>query len=81
MRIVESTATAPAPPFVAGPNVPRDVVQRLQDAFAAASRRPWFAALSGPLALQGFAPASRGDYAVTLDRARAAEEASYPLPA
>jgi ABC-type phosphate/phosphonate transport system substrate-binding protein len=81
VRVVASTALAPIPAFVAAPGVPMDAVQRMKEAFAAAQHRPWFAALADPLLLSRFDPVAKSDFAVTLERDRAAMDAGYPLPA
>ncbi|MBM3526066.1 MAG: phosphate/phosphite/phosphonate ABC transporter substrate-binding protein, partial [Alphaproteobacteria bacterium] len=81
IRVLESTATAPAPAFVATPSLPADAVARLRAAFAAASGRPWFGELAEPLCLAGFAAVSHEDFAPTLAWDRAAHDAGYPVPA
>lgn len=81
IRVLASTDLAPIPAFVAGPALGKEARRRLRESFAAAASRPWFAALAGPLCLQGFAPAAREDYAVTLAWDRAAVAAGYPMPA
>jgi ABC-type phosphate/phosphonate transport system substrate-binding protein len=81
IRAVDHTATAPAPPFVCAAGFPAAAAERLAEAFAAASGRPWFAALAEPLCLAGFARCRRDDFAVTLARAAEAEAAGYSLPA
>ncbi len=81
VRVVESTAVAPMPAFVAAPALPTAVVAGLKAAFVAAAARPWFAALAEPLCLAGFAAVVRDDYATTLEWDRAARAAGYPFPA
>jgi ABC-type phosphate/phosphonate transport system substrate-binding protein len=80
IRVLASTALAPMPAFVAAPSLPAESVARLRAAFVAAATRPWFARHADALLLAGFAPVAPGHYAVTLDRAREAHAAGYPLP-
>jgi ABC-type phosphate/phosphonate transport system substrate-binding protein len=80
IRAIGHTAPVPAPPFVCAAGFPDAAAARLAEAFAAASGRPWFAALAEPLRLRGFARCTRDDYAVTLERDAAARAAGYPLP-
>ena len=81
IRVLESTAVAPMPAFVASAGAPEDAVLRLKSAFAAASRQPWFARYQADLGLNGFAPVSQADFAVTLERDAAAHAADYSTPA
>jgi ABC-type phosphate/phosphonate transport system substrate-binding protein len=81
VRVVASTALAPIPAFVAAPTVPDEAVRAMKAAFAAAHRRPWFAPFAETLLLSRFEPVAPGDFAVTLERDRAALDAGYPLPA
>jgi ABC-type phosphate/phosphonate transport system substrate-binding protein len=81
IRVLESTALAPIPAFVAGARLPEDAVARLRDAFAAAATRPWFGGLGDALLVRGFAPVTAADYAPTLAWDRAARAAGYPFPA
>ena len=81
IRVLESTAVAPMPAFVAAAGAPEDAVLRLKSAFAAASRQPWFARYQADLGLNGFAPVSQVDFAVTLERDAAAHAADYSTPA
>ncbi len=81
IRVLESTDVAPMPAFVAGAGMPEETIARLKAAFAAAAKRPWFAACTAPLGLVGFAPVTHDDFALTLARDQAAHAADYPLPA
>ena len=81
VRVVETTALAPMPAFVAGPMVPPPVIAALKAAFAAAASQAWFPPLAEELRLLGFQPVSQADFAVTLRRDQAAKEAGYPFPA
>jgi ABC-type phosphate/phosphonate transport system substrate-binding protein len=81
VRVIASTALAPIPAFVAAPSVPDDTIGAMKAAFATAHRRPWFADLAEALLLARFEPVEQGDFAVTLERDRAAIDAGYPLPA
>lgn len=81
IRVLESTAVAPMPAFVAAPGLPVDAVIRLREAFASAHTRPWFAALGDALLIDGFTPVTHDDFAETLKWDRAAKTAGYPFPA
>jgi ABC-type phosphate/phosphonate transport system substrate-binding protein len=82
VRVIESTATAPIPTFVASPAVPREVVDHLVSSFQSACDRPWFLPIADALLIDGFAPVRGIDaFSVILARARQAEDANYPSPA
>lgn len=81
VRVLESTAVATLPAFVAGSNAPESIVTALRAAFADASRQEWFGAIADELLLDGFAPVTAADYARTLEWDREAKRAGYPLPA
>ncbi|WP_439597110.1 phosphate/phosphite/phosphonate ABC transporter substrate-binding protein [Falsiroseomonas sp.] len=80
IRVLESTALAPMPAFVAAPALPAEAVARLRQAFATAATRPWFAEHAAALRLAGFAPVTQADFARTLEWDRAAVAAGYPIP-
>jgi ABC-type phosphate/phosphonate transport system substrate-binding protein len=81
IRVLATTDPAPIPAFVASAGAAPGDVARLRDAFVRAAAQPWFATLGEPLLLDGFAPVTRGDYALTLEWDRAAREAGYETPA
>ncbi|MBU8541305.1 phosphate/phosphite/phosphonate ABC transporter substrate-binding protein [Falsiroseomonas tokyonensis] len=81
IRVLESTALAPMPAFVASPALPAEAVARLRASFAAAATRPWFTPHAAALRLAGFAPVTQADFAKTLEWDRAAVAAGYPIPA
>jgi len=81
IRVLESTAVAPMPAFVASGTADPAMVERLRQAFASAHERPWFAALAGDLLIRGFQPMDQADYATTLAWDAEAKAAGYPLPA
>ena len=81
VRILDSTATAPMPAFVAAPALPTETAGRLREAFAAAHRRPWFARFREALLIEGFATVTRETFAPTLEWDRAARAAGYAVPA
>ncbi len=81
IRVLDTTDVAPMPAFVAAPTLPAAAIAGLKTAFAAASRRPWFAPLAEQLCLAGFVSVSHDDYATTLDWDRAAKTAGYAVPA
>jgi ABC-type phosphate/phosphonate transport system substrate-binding protein len=81
IRILESTALAPIPAFVAGKAMPEAAVLRLKESFAAAASASWFSDYADLLLLKGFAPVKEDDFAVTLAWDREARDAGYPFPA
>lgn len=81
VRVLDATATVLMPAFVAVPAMPRQTVDRLRKAFAAAHTRPWFAPFSESLLIEGFATVTRDSFFRTLEWAQAAEAAGYPEPA
>ena len=81
VRVLESTATATLPAFVAGAGTPGPVVDSLRHAFREAARQPWFAPVADELRLDGFAAVTAADYARTLEWDREARAAGYPFPA
>ncbi|MGI9422670.1 MAG: phosphate/phosphite/phosphonate ABC transporter substrate-binding protein [Hyphomicrobiaceae bacterium] len=81
IRVLESTATAPMPAFVAAPTVPVDVVDRLRDAFSNAQSRPWFSPFREALLIEGFSPVTLKTYDETLSWDCAAKAAGYLEPA
>jgi ABC-type phosphate/phosphonate transport system substrate-binding protein len=80
IRVLESTALAPMPAFVAAPSLPSDVVARLRAAFAAAASRPWFAQHADALLIAGFTPVDHASFATTLAWDRDAVAAGYAVP-
>lgn len=81
IRVLESTACAPMPAFVAAADLPAADLARLRAAFLAARGRPWFAPLGEALLIDGFAAVSAADYAVLLEWDREARAAGYAEPA
>lgn len=81
VRVLTATDVAPMPAFVAGPNVPADIIARLGDGFARANGRDWFAPLGAALRITGFEAMSRASYAPTLRWDAEARAAGYPEPA
>jgi ABC-type phosphate/phosphonate transport system substrate-binding protein len=81
VRVLESTATAPMPAFVAASSLPADSVAALRAAFAGTAARPWFAPLSEALLIAGFAPVTLDTFAPTLAWHEAALRADYKEPA
>jgi len=80
IRVLDSTAVAPMPAFVAAAATPAEVVTRLRAAFSTAHARPWFAPLAGELLLEGFAAVSAQTFAPLLEWDRAARAAGYAQP-
>ena len=81
IRVLESTALAPMPAFVAAATASADMVDRLRAAFVAAAAQPWFSSLGSPLQLQGFEAMTTARYSTLLDWDRAAQAAGYDRPA
>ena len=80
VRVLESTAVAPMPAFVAGTNVNPETVQRLRSAFSQAHARPWFAELGEALLIDGFTAVTLDTYQPTMDWNLAAQAAGYLEP-
>jgi len=80
IRVLESTAVAPMPAFVAAAGTPPEVVRKLRAAFSAAATRPWFATLADELLLEGFAAVSAATFAPLLEWDRLARSAGYEQP-
>ena len=80
VRILESTATAPMPAFVAAGAVPEETVDRLRDCFATAHSRPWFGRFREALLIEGFAKVTRDTFDPTLEWDVAARAAGYAVP-
>ena len=81
VRVVESTATAPIPAFVASAAVPGEVIDRLAVAFTSSRGRAWFHSLADALKITGFAASALADFDVIRARDLEAHGAGYPLPA
>jgi ABC-type phosphate/phosphonate transport system substrate-binding protein len=81
VRVLASTEPTPMPAFVAAACAPPELVTSLQRAFAAAARRPWFAALGEQLLLRGFAPVNEADYATLLRWDEEARASGFEQPA
>ena len=82
VRVIESTATAPMPAFVASSVVSRPVVDQLISAFQTAGGRPWFRPIADALLIDEFLPVHGVEaFDVILARARQAENAQYLSPA
>ena len=81
IRVLESTAVAPAPAFVASPALGKAAVGRLQESFVAAAVAPWFPPLGEALLIRGFGSVEQGDFAETLRWDEEARAAGYLEPA
>lgn len=81
VRILESTAIAPMPAFVAAPALPAETADRLRASFAAAHERPWFGRFRDTLLIEGFETVTRETFVPTLEWDRAARAAGYTVPA
>jgi ABC-type phosphate/phosphonate transport system substrate-binding protein len=81
VRVLASTPLTPIPGFVAAATAAPEVVAALREAFAAAARRPWFAALADAVMIDGFAPMSADSYRLYLDWDAQARAAGYEVPA
>lgn len=81
VRVIESTATAPIPAFVASPVVPREIVERLTVGFTRTQRETWFQPLATMILVAGFAASALDDFHVIRAREQESLAAAYPLPA
>ena len=81
IRVLESTATAPMPAFVASPALPAETLARLRASFAAAHSRPWFDRFRDALLIERFENVTRATFHPTLAWDRAARAAGYLVPA
>ena len=81
IRVLESTATAPMPAFVAAPALAEETVDRLRESFSAAHSRPWFDQFREALLVERFVPVMRRSFDQTLAWDRAAGAAGYLVPA
>ena len=81
IRVLESTATAPMPAFVAAPALPEETVNRLLESFSAAHSRPWFDRYREALLIERFVPVTRRSFDQTLAWDRAARAAGCLVPA
>ena len=81
VRVLDATATAPMPAFVAAPGFPAGTVAALRDAFVSACKRLWFTPLADALLIDGFAAVERSSFAQTRAWHEAALQAGYPVPA
>jgi len=81
LRVLESTALAPMPAFVAAAGAPPQMIARLRAAFVSAATRRWFAPFADALLLEGFAEVSAQSYATLLEWDRAAKAAGFDRPA
>jgi ABC-type phosphate/phosphonate transport system substrate-binding protein len=81
VRVLESTATAPMPAFVAAAALPAADIAALRSAFIGAASRPWFAPFRELLLIDGFAAVTAEGFAPTLAWRDDALRAGYPEPA
>jgi ABC-type phosphate/phosphonate transport system substrate-binding protein len=78
LRIIATTAPAPAPPLVASPGLPADVRARIQEALLRVHTDPTMAEALDDLLLTRFAPVNPEAFDLFLAWQRAAERAGYP---
>jgi ABC-type phosphate/phosphonate transport system substrate-binding protein len=78
VRVIETTAPAPSPPLVASPGVDPEARARLTRALTEAHRYPAARPLLDDVLLARFDRVTPADFAVFLDRERAARDAGYP---
>ncbi|MGI9476390.1 MAG: phosphate/phosphite/phosphonate ABC transporter substrate-binding protein [Hyphomicrobiaceae bacterium] len=81
VRVLQSTATAPMPAFVAAPGLAAAARDRLRDALVAAHTRAWFGPFGDALLISGFGHVTREAFDETMAWDRAAKAAGYPVPA
>ena len=78
VRVIETTAPAPSPPLVASPGIDAGDRERLTRALTEAHRAADARPLLDDLLLARFDRVGPEDFAVFLDRERAAQNAGYP---
>jgi ABC-type phosphate/phosphonate transport system substrate-binding protein len=78
LRIIATTAPAPAPPLVASPGLAADVRARIQEALLRVHTDPTMAEALDNLLLTRFAPVNPEAFDLFLAWQRAAERAGYP---
>jgi ABC-type phosphate/phosphonate transport system substrate-binding protein len=78
LRVVATTAPAPAPPLVASPGLEPAARERLTGALTSVHEAPAMGDVLADLLLLGFARVEPAAYEATLDWQRAAEAAGYP---
>ena len=81
IRVIDATALAPVPAFIAAPALPARSVAALKEAFVSAAAEPWFAPFADALCLTGFAAVDVADFGTTLVWDREARAAGYLRPA
>jgi ABC-type phosphate/phosphonate transport system substrate-binding protein len=81
VRVIDSTATAPIPAFVASPAVPYEIIDLLAATLASVQHQDWFHELAAATCITGFAACAVEDFDVIRDREYEAIRAGYPLPA
>ena len=81
LRVLQSTATAPMPAFVASPHLAADSVACVRRAFSEAHTQPWFGEFREALLIDGFAPVTLETFEATMEWDRAAKAAGYLEPA
>jgi ABC-type phosphate/phosphonate transport system substrate-binding protein len=81
VRVLDTTAVATLPAFVTAISTPPSTISALRNAFASASRNPWFGEYADTLLIEGFAAVDAPDYARTLEWDREAKAAGYAYPA
>jgi ABC-type phosphate/phosphonate transport system substrate-binding protein len=81
VRVIDSTATAPIPAFVASPAVPREIIDRLAAMLRSAQHQVWFHAPAAATLITGFAACALEDFDIIRGREHEAIRAGYPLPA
>jgi ABC-type phosphate/phosphonate transport system substrate-binding protein len=81
IRVLDATAAAPLPAFVAANTAPPAMISALRAAFLQAATRPWFESLADRLLLEGFASVEKATYTKLLVWDQEARQAGYPQPA
>lgn len=81
IRVLESTATAPMPAFVAHRDIDPGMAEALRASLAGASGRPWFGHFAEQLLIERFEPVTQATYAATLALEQQALASGYPEPA
>ena len=80
VRVLQSTATAPMPAFVASRHLAAETVGSIKRAFSEAHIQPWFAEFKEALLIDGFAPVTFENFEATMEWDRTAKAAGYLEP-
>jgi len=80
IRVIDSTVPSPVPPLVASQNVSDTICKALTDTFLDVQNHPSIQASLDAALVSEFVKMTPADYQITLDRAKASEDAGYEKP-